>query len=119
MIAQLQVLVYLGMSVFAFVLQVWAFVHAVTRPPEAFPRAGKRTKGFWTAVTGAAAALGFISLPAPIGLGLLPFFLLLISAVAAIVYLVDVRPAVLPYGRNRGGSGRGGSGPRGGRPGGW
>ena len=52
----------------------------------------------------------FVAIPPPLGRGLLGF-LALASAVAAIVYLVDVRPAITPY------SGRGGGRP-GGRPGG-
>ena len=53
-----------------------------------------------------AALFGFLALPYPLGGGGLSFIGLL-SAVAAIVYLVDVKPAVAPYGRGSGGSGRG------------
>ena len=109
MINTLQALVYLGLYVVVFVLAVWALVDAATRPAGAFVSAGKRTKNFWLALTGAATAVAFVALPPPLGIGLLSF-LALGSAVAAIVYLVDVRPAVGPYSGRRGG--RGGPGGR-------
>ena len=104
MIAAAQTYVYFALYFAVFALAVWAFADAVTRPAAAFVNAGKRTKGLWVAATGASAAVSFVALPWPIGIGALAF-LALVAAVAAIVYLVDVRPAVRPY------SGRG---PRGG-----
>lgn len=112
MIVAAQTYVYFALYLAVFVLAVWAFADAVTRPAAAFVSAGKRTKGLWAAATGASAAVAFVALPWPFGIGALSF-LALVAAVAAIVYLVDVRPAVRPY------SGRG---PRGGNPpsrGGW
>lgn len=110
MIAKLQVLVYLAFFLVIFGLAVWALIDALMRPPQAFVLAGKRTKQFWGLVLGAATAVAFVAIPGPIGLGFLPF-LALLSAVAAIVYLVDVRPAVTPYSRRRGPRSGGGSGP--------
>ena len=71
-----------------FVLAIWAFVDALTRPSPAFVAAGKQTKQIWLAILGGCV---FVAL---IGMG--GFFGLLgaVVAVAAIVYLVDVRPAV-------------------------
>ena len=90
-----------------FVLSAWAFADAASRPAAAFVSAGKRTKVLWVAATGAATAVAFVALPWPLGMGALAF-LALVSAVVAIVYLVDVRPAVRPYsGRGR----RGGNPP--------
>ena len=67
-------------------LAVWAFVDAVIRPAAGFAAAGKLSKPAWMAITGIAALvllwqgpLHFFGLPA---------------VVAAVVYLVDVRPAV-------------------------
>src|SRR6478735_11336637 len=94
-----------------FGLSVWALVDLLRRPSSAFPAAGKRTKAFWGAIVGVATAIAFGSIPPPIGISVFPFFLALLSAVAAIVYLVDVRPAVVPYTRKRppsSGSSRGG-----------
>jgi len=62
----------------------WAFVDALIRPQRAFPAAGKQTKQMWLWITGGAFVVAFI------GIG----FLGLVALVAAIVYLVDVRPRV-------------------------
>jgi hypothetical protein len=68
-------------------LRVWAFVDCLTRKAAAFPAADKLTKPTWLLILVAAGLLGtFVSAPLwPISL---------ISAVAAAVYLADVRPAV-------------------------
>jgi len=92
--------VVLVVAVVAFGLEIWAFGDAVTRAGAAFVAAGKRTKGFWGALTGVALVVGFISLPVPIGVGGAGF-LAILAGVAAIVYLVDVRPAVHANGPRR------------------
>jgi Protein of unknown function (DUF2516) len=102
----LQSLVYLALFVIVLGLSVWGLIDAAIRPKQAFASAGKRTKTFWTLVLAGATAVAFVAVPYPIGIGQLGF-LALIAAVAAIVYLVDVRPAVQRF------SGRGGSGGRG------
>ena len=68
-------------------LAVWAFADAAVRPAAAFPAAGKLTKPAWLAITGLCVLLSFL------GVGLLGLLGGAI-AVAVIVYLVDVRPAV-------------------------
>jgi len=90
-----------------FLFSTWALIDCVARPARSFPAAGKRTKNFWLAITGAAALVAFLSLP----LQVIPFpqFLAFVALVGAIVYLVDVRPAVAPYRRRRGGRGSGAS----------
>lgn len=90
-----------------FLLCAWALVDCALRPPRAFPAAGKRTKGFWLAITIAATVVGFLAVP----LGVVPSsslfqFLAVIAAVGGAVYLVDVRPAVAPYSRRGGRGGR-------------
>jgi NADH:ubiquinone oxidoreductase subunit 2 (subunit N) len=70
------------------VLVAWALVDAVTRPAAAFVAAGKQTKQIWLAILGVCLLLCLIGLG-----GILGFFGFVV-AVAAIVYLVDVRPAV-------------------------
>ena len=77
-------------------LALWAFIDAITRPTAAFVAAGKLTKPGWLAITGLAALI--ILWRGPLS------FLGLPSIVAAIVYLVDVRPAVRALKRG-GGSG--------------
>jgi hypothetical protein len=70
------------------VLVVWSLIDATTRPAAAFVAAGKQTKQIWLAILGVALLLCLVGLG-----GVLNLFGFVI-AVAAIVYLVDVRPAV-------------------------
>jgi hypothetical protein len=67
-------------------LTVWAFVDALIRPAAGFVAAGKLTKPGWAAITGLAAVIIYWQGPMS--------FLGLPAVIAAIVYLVDVRPAV-------------------------
>jgi hypothetical protein len=75
-------------------LAVWAFVDALVRPAAAYVAAGKLTKPGWMAITGIAALVLFWRGPMD--------FFGLPAVIAAVVYLVDVRPAV--RGLHRGGS---------------
>jgi len=70
-----------------FVFQAWAFVDAVSRQPEAYVAADKLTKPAWLIILGLALAAHML-IWNPLS------FLNLIGAVAAIVYLVDARPAM-------------------------
>ena len=67
-------------------LSIWAFVDALIRPATGFVAAGKLTKPGWAAITGLAALIIFWQGPMS--------FLGLPAVIAAVVYLVDVRPAV-------------------------
>ena len=67
-------------------LTVWAFVDALIRPASGFVAAGKLTKPGWAAITGLAVLIIFWQGPMS--------FLGLPAVIAAVVYLVDVRPAV-------------------------
>ena len=69
----------------ALALKVWALVDACIRPAPAYVATGKLTKVAWVAILAAGVLLG--------GADVLGIFGLL-GLVAAIVYLVDVRPAV-------------------------
>ncbi|MFQ1001897.1 DUF2516 family protein [Modestobacter sp. SSW1-42] len=64
----------------------WALVDAVIRPAASFVAAGKLSKPAWLAITGIATLLLWVMGPLS--------FLGLPAVVAAVVYLVDVRPAV-------------------------
>jgi hypothetical protein len=88
----------LGLSAAALLVEVYALVDCLRRRTDAFVAAGKRTKGFWTLVTGVAVLLGFVALG---GVG----FLAIVAIIAAGVYLADVKPA-LDQVIGRGGSGR-------------
>lgn len=112
MLTNLQYVIYLALFLVVFVLCLVGLLDAARRPPRAFLDAGKRTKGFWTAILGAATAISFVSIPWPVGIGAFSTLFALACAIAGGVYLADVKPAVARY------SGRGPSGPSGPR-GGW
>ncbi len=88
-------LVFLLLYFAAQALTVWAFVDALIRPAAGFVATGKLTKPAWVAITGLAAVIIFLT-KNPIALLGLP------AIIAAVVYLVDVRPAVrgLPRGNS-------------------
>ncbi|WP_329127903.1 DUF2516 family protein [Streptomyces sp. NBC_01465] len=77
----------------------FAFIDAATRREDAYRAADKKTKPFWLIILGIAAVLPWI-------FGILDF-LPVIGLVAAIVYMVDVRPAIKQI---TGGGGRRGGG---------
>ena len=78
------VLVVLHFAVLA--VTIYAFVHAALQRPDAYTAAEKLTKPVWLAILGGVTLLAFLLGPA---LGTA------IAAVAAGVYLVDVRPKLL------------------------
>ncbi len=67
-------------------LTVWAFADAVVRPAAGYVAAGKLSKPAWAGITALAAVVLFTQGPMT--------FLGLPAVIAAVVYLVDVRPAV-------------------------
>jgi len=70
-----------------FALQAWAFVDALTRRKEVFVAADKLTKPAWLIILGIA-LVAHMLMWNPVGI------LNLAGAVAAIVYMVDARPAM-------------------------
>jgi Protein of unknown function (DUF2516) len=64
---------------------VYAFVHAAMQRPDAYTAAGKLTKPVWLVILGVGVLLALV-------LGITG---VAIAAVAAGVYLVDVRPKIL------------------------
>lgn len=66
-------------------LVLWALIDAVTRPAQAFAFAGKWSKQGWLIVLGVAALVVVL-----LGIG----FIGIAALIAALVYLLDVRPAV-------------------------
>ncbi|WP_068396756.1 DUF2516 family protein [Kribbia dieselivorans] len=99
---RLGILTVLGLA--AFIVEVIAFVDALRHRPDAYTAAGKLTKPAWVAITGIAALLGFVVMGNPLNL----FGLLAVGA--ALVYVLDVRPALRRVLGNRGGSSGYGSG---------
>lgn len=76
------------LGVVLFALQVFAFVEALRYRADAYPAAGKLTKVAWCAITGVAMVLGLLSITSPLNI------FELLACAAAIVFLVDVRPAL-------------------------
>jgi hypothetical protein len=70
-----------------FVVKAWAFLDAVSHRAEAFPAADKMTKKAWLVILGVTLAAHMIFWD-PIN------FLNIIGTVAALVYMVDARPAL-------------------------
>lgn len=77
-------------------VEVWALVHCLMQRADAFPAAGKLSKGAWIGINVLAVffTLVFSCLPAQAGGTQTIGILGLIAVIAALVYLVDVRPAV-------------------------
>ena len=73
-----------------FLATVYAFVHAAMQRPDAYPAVDKLTKPVWLIILGVSAVACFF-----FGVQTLGVFFPSIAAVAAGVYLVDVRPKLL------------------------
>ena len=84
-------LIVYGLAIFTFGLKVFAFGDAVLRRPGTFVATGKLTKLIWLAILGVALLVNLV-VASPLS------FLNIIGDVAAIVYLVDVRPAIRSLG---------------------
>ncbi|ASN19035.1 DUF2516 family protein [Paenarthrobacter sp. CCNWLY172] len=83
--------VYFILGLVALALEVWAFADCLRHRPTLFVAASKRTKTFWTALTGIAFAIGALTVfTGGSGLGLFG----IAAVTAACVYLADVRPAL-------------------------
>ena len=70
-----------------FVIQAWAFVDAISHRPDAFVAADKMTKKAWLVILGVALTAHML-IWSPINL------INIIGTVAALVYMVDARPAL-------------------------
>lgn len=95
-------LVFVGLGFLSLAAKAVALVDAVRQRPDAFVATGKQTKTIWVAILGVAVGLQLLTgVSNPIG----PLGLNLIGVAAAIIYLVDVRPAIREI-TGGGGSGR-------------
>ncbi|MFE9427121.1 DUF2516 family protein [Kitasatospora sp. NPDC006697] len=77
------------LSVVIVLFKAFALLDAATRPDQGYRAAGKKTKGFWLIILGLALGLDLI-----FGASFTTSMLTLAGLVAAIVYMVDVRPAI-------------------------
>ncbi|MDR2378684.1 MAG: DUF2516 family protein [Bifidobacteriaceae bacterium] len=100
----------------ALIVEIVAFAIAAKAPAAAYVAAAKLSKGAWVAITAVAMVIGLGSAPLPLisAGGRFGGLLSIAGLVAALVFLVDVRPALKRHG---GSAGNRPSGPS--RPGGW
>ena len=77
--------IFLVISLVTLVIKVWALIDAAIRPSRAFVSEGKQTKGLWVAILVVAVLATYVG------------FLSIIGLIAALIYLLDVRPAVKTY----------------------
>lgn len=70
----------------------WALVDALLRPAQAFAAAGKQRRNIWLIILGLGFAFGLFFYASVLNI------VNLAGMVAALVYLLDVRPAVRGYG---------------------
>jgi hypothetical protein len=87
------------LSVAVFLLKAAAFVDAVIRPPQAYVAADKQTKPFWLIILGITAFADLIGFGGVLGI------ISIIGVIAALVYFIDVRPALKQVGGGRSSSG--------------
>ena len=71
-----------------FAVEAWAFIDALSNRADAFVAAEKMTKKAWLVILGLALAALVITSGGPVNI------LNMIGIVAALVYIVDVRPAI-------------------------
>lgn len=91
------------LALLALGVKLWALVDAVIRPPQAYAAADKQSKNLWLVLLGLAVVLSWL------GRGFLSIFVIA-GLIVALIYLVDVRPAVREVQR-QGGSNQGPYGP--------
>jgi drug/metabolite transporter (DMT)-like permease len=87
------------LSAAIILFKAFALIDAASRREDAYRAADKKTKPFWLIILGVALGLDLL-----FGANFIGSFLTLAGLVAAIVYTVDVRPAIkaLTDGRGRG-----------------
>lgn len=82
----------IGLWLVAIPVGGYTFVHALMQRADAFTAADKLTKPAWLGITGAAVLLLIVSRGLGGGIGALFW---LASLIAVLVYIVDVKPAVI------------------------
>jgi hypothetical protein len=91
---ELQGYVALTISLATFIAKAWAFIDSAARPAHSFEACNKMTKTGWMIILGLAVAVHMLDWR-PIGL------LNILGIVAALVYLLDVRPVLKSLTRRR------------------
>ncbi|MEU9890884.1 DUF2516 family protein [Sphaerisporangium sp. NPDC051017] len=89
-------LIFWLLAIAAFVMCVWAMVHAIRTPARAFAVAGKLSKQLWLLILGFATLFSFAA--AVQYLSVLSIFTIA-SVIGSGIYLADVKPAVKDIGK--------------------
>lgn len=90
----MQLLVLLLISLAVLGMSIYALIQALRFREDAYRAADRRTKRFWSLLTGLAVLLSFLSVPYPLGSGGTSFLLLIAAAVISGLFLADVLPAL-------------------------
>jgi hypothetical protein len=77
--------IFLVISLVTLVIKAWALIDAAIRPSRAFVSEQKQTKALWVGILVVAILATYVG------------FLSILGLIAALVYLLDVRPAVKAY----------------------
>ncbi|MFC4562718.1 DUF2516 family protein [Nocardiopsis mangrovi] len=89
-------LVYQIIYIAIFVTSLYAFIEALRTPAPAYAAMDKQTKKLWVGLLGVATALSLLAVVS--GTGMLTF----LALIAALIFILDVRPAVRNVGRSEG-----------------
>jgi Protein of unknown function (DUF2516) len=79
-------------TVVTLVLEVVAFLHCLLQRSDAFSTIGTLSKGLWLALIGGSTLFVLLGIGAPVGV--LAGMFTMIPVVVALVYLLDIRPAI-------------------------
>jgi hypothetical protein len=92
LLASVQGIVTLALTVLFAVLEIWAFVDCLRRPANAFPAVGRQSKQLWLILTAIAALVGIAAFT---GMGSVLGMVGLAGVVIALIYLFDIRPRIV------------------------
>lgn len=95
---------FLALGIVVLIVEAFAFIDAARRPADAYVAADKQTKNLWLVLLGLAVVLNIAFRQ-----GVLSIFVI-VGLIVALIYLLDVRPAVRSVQEN-GGSNQGPYGP--------
>jgi hypothetical protein len=99
----IQTWVTLGFLIFTVIAEALAFAHVVTRRADAFPVVGRLTKGSWVLMTLGALLFTLLTSASFLYSGsIITSILAVVGIVIALVYLLDVRPAIREVTEGRG-----------------
>lgn len=83
----------LALTLIVVVLEIVSFIDASIRPSRAYEAASKQSKAFWLVILGVATAATLVGVVGVFGI------FGIIGLIAALVYRLDVRPAIRELGR--------------------